>query len=111
MGENTVILKFDFLIENNGIYRIGKKTGNARLASFGALINSKELLVVYTSRNLTYTTRQGSRVGYLAQTGLAAKWAVSFCWLPPVLTSNCDGDLKKAFNECLGVSNAFPTTA
>ncbi len=36
---------------------------------------------------------------------------ISFCWLPPVLTSNCDGDLKKAFNECLGVSNVFPTTA
>ncbi len=35
---------------------------------------------------------------------LKAKWAVSFCWLPPVLTFNCDGDLKKAFNECLGVS-------
>ncbi len=26
---------------------------------------------------------------------LNAKWAVSFCWLPPVLTSNCDGDLKR----------------
>ncbi len=36
---------------------------------------------------------------------------MGFCWLPPVLTSNCDGDLKKAFNECLGVSNVFPTTA
>ncbi len=42
---------------------------------------------------------------------LKAKWAVSFCWLPPVLTSNRDGDLKKAFNECLGVSNVFPTAA
>ncbi len=30
---------------------------------------------------------------------------------PPVHTSNCDGDLKKAFNECLGVSNVFTTTA
>ncbi len=26
---------------------------------------------------------------------LKAQWAVSFCWLPPVLTSNCDWDLKK----------------
>ncbi len=26
---------------------------------------------------------------------LRAKWAISFCWLPPVLTFNCDGDLKK----------------
>ncbi len=42
---------------------------------------------------------------------LKAKWTVSFCWLPPVLTFNCDGDLKKAFNECLGASNVFPTTA
>ncbi len=42
---------------------------------------------------------------------LKAKWAVSISWLPPFLTSNCDGDLKKAFNECLGVSNVFPTTA
>ncbi len=42
---------------------------------------------------------------------LKAKWAVSCCWLPPVLTSDCDGDLKEAFNECLGVSNVFPTAA
>ncbi len=42
---------------------------------------------------------------------IKAKWAVSFCWLQPVLKSNCDGDLKKAFNEILGVSNVFPTTA
>ncbi len=27
------------------------------------------------------------------------------------LAFNCDGDLKKAFNECLGLSNVFPTTA
>ncbi len=30
------------------------------------------LLVVYINWNLTYTTRQGSRVSYLAQTGFAA---------------------------------------
>ncbi len=75
---------------------------------------------------------QSRRVSCLAQTGFAAfskgvqlisgspyaeteqlsrLWAVSFCWLPPVLTFNCDGDLKKAFNECLGVSNVSPTAA
>ncbi len=26
---------------------------------------------------------------------LKANWSVSFCWLPPVLASNCDEDLKK----------------
>ncbi len=42
---------------------------------------------------------------------LKAKWAVSYCWLAPVPTSDYGGDLKKAFNERLGVSNVFPSAA
>ncbi len=44
-------------------------------------------LVVYVQFQFVYTTTK-------------SKWAVRFCWLPPVLTFNCDGDLKKAFNDC-----------
>ncbi len=38
-----------------------------------------------------------------------AKWAVSFCWLQPVPTSNFDRDLRRRFSESPRASNVFPT--
>ncbi len=39
---------------------------------------------------------------------LIAKWAVSFCWFPPLLTSNCDGDLKKGIQWVPRGKQRFP---
>ncbi len=52
----------------------------------------------------------GTEVMYICQVEFIGKlkiktyhtWAVSFCWLPPVLTSNCDGDLKRHSMSALG---------